>query len=558
MKFKIFTFLTFIILLSTKTVSASCPSMCKCSDNLLSCKSEFLEDVPNFDSLEVEPEAIDLSGNSIFSIAAADFSFDGNENVKYLYLNNNHIVDIQENAFSELKNLRELSLNMNSLDSVPSMFVADNTELVSLDLSNNFFDLTTPEIYSESLEVLDLSSTKISRFEEANIKYLPNLKVINLSYNRIQSIEATIFENLPNLLVVDLTGNFWECNQKTIDLFNFLTDKGLTDVTEPVKCITEDGFYQDIYTSSGPVDIFSISLEGLNDNQEQEKVDETNNQEELEEPDALKGNVATEDENKGGEENFYEETNNDEEDQYVNDEGLQDDNQEAANSEDNNNKNLGDLTDDTLDKLVVETPQNDEELDGNEKTLDDKSLEEVILKQTGKNNVEDITDTDVIDAINQLMKEKETHDDFDDYGDDYWENDDNDYVKPKIDEEEIKEKEEGDVEQAKKVIEEEEKKENGEAVAETSDDSSDMGISVIREDQYIVLLARDSSDDSQYTVYFKNNVVYTLGIMAFVLMFFVGIFFGLYAIREAYTRKRRREIHGSTNVLIGKWSQDLA
>lgn len=634
----------FTIVTLVATVNAGCPSMCECSEGLVGCRSELLEGVPNFESLDVTAETIDLSDNSIFSIFATDFSFDGNENVKYLYLNNNHIADIHEMAFSELKNVREINLNTNSLDSIPPMFVADNTQLVSLDLSNNFFDLITPEIYSETLEVLDLSSTKISSFGEANIKYMPNLKIINLSYNRLNVIEPSVFaENLPNLLAVDLTGNIWNCDQKTIDLFDFLTNKGLTDVIEPVKCKTEDDFYQDIYTSSGPVDIFSFRLEEFDDNaalssqQKQEiedeskvpktadniegveqslektvneevlddmylKIDSNNeNLEKLEgEFDDITQQESLNDQNidgsstkTGNEEIEHEETENQnvgsedisneekvenfEDEQYVNDEGLQDDNQEAANSDFKlaDDENLRDVLEDFIEKNEEvdsnedDTAENsDEETDAAEKTgpkLDDKSLEEIILEKTGKSNPADITDTDIVDAINQLLKEEEeAEEDTDEYGEDYWENGNSFGIPEKpeeetADEEKERQEDEEALEQALKVVEEEHMKENAaKSTSEPPEDSPELGISVIREDQYIVLLERDSPDESQYGIYFRNNIVSTLGIMAFVLAFITGIFFGLYAIREVYTRRRRRNMHGSTSVLINKWSEDLA
>lgn len=572
--------------LLASTASAGCPSMCTCSDSLVSCRSEFLEGVPNFESLEVTSETIDLSDNSIFNILATDFSFDGVENVQYLFLNNNHIVDIHETAFSELKNVKEINLNTNSLDNVPPLFVADNKQLTSLDLSNNFFDMVTPEIYSESLEALDLSSTKIDSFTEANIKYLPSLKVINLSYNRLKSIEPSVFDNLPNLLAVDLTGNFWNCDQKTIDLFNFLTDKGYTDVIEPVKCITEEGFYQDIYTSRGPVDIFSISLESFQEEPKQElqepeeeagknevandKQEETDENEDKPEEEASEnvnedsvGNVEENEENIG--DNLEEvdviddeaDKNNAEED--IQEDAYEDVAENNANVDDNflgeeveadnEDVDLGAAIKDAVEDNVETNDEAPEETADDAKSkLEDKTLEEIILEQSGKKDPDDITDSDIIDAINQLLKEEEAED-IDDYGEDYWENGD-EFVEP----EKPVEGQEEAVEQAKKIIEEEEKKEQEEEVSQ----SPEMGISVIREDQYIVLLERDSPDESQYGLYFRNNIVSLFGVMAFVLTFFTGIFFGFYAIREAYARRRRREVHGSTNVLIDKWSQDLA
>lgn len=592
--------------------NAGCPSMCQCSDSLLSCSSQFLEGVPNFESLEVEPQTVDLSENSIFTIGATDFSFDGVENVQYLFLNNNHIVDIQENAFSEMKSVKEINLNTNSLDSVPPMLFADNPQLVSLDLSNNFFDLETPEIYSDSLEALDLSSTKISTFSESNIRYLPKLKILNLSYNRIKSIDTSIFSNVPYLLAVDLAGNFFNCDQKTIDLFDFLTDKGLTDVVEPVKCVTEDGFFQDIYTSAGPVDIFSISLETSDEPKQEadnsEKIEPVSNGEQTDEAveaqqdgenlnenaavdyvneEAIEENVASDDTADANIDEVIEEDNVEEEvgveeSQDV-DEKIDDDAEDGANEnadeedEETNEETLEENKESVDDNYLGEeefgnvelAPLKTDEIDALLEQLEKEEQEATNDEEAEKGQINEKdtdSDGDVMDIIDDLLKE-EASEDIDDYGEDYWETGD-EYVEPEkpkedklektAEEQAAQEKEDEEaMQEALKIIEEEEQKEKAVEAEVSSEAPAEMGISVIREDQYFVVLERDS-DESLYSVTLTSNITYLLGIMAFVLTFIAGIIFGFCAIRNSITKKRRREMHGSTNVLIEKWSNDLA
>lgn len=481
------------------TVRRGCPSMCNCSDSLVACRGEELEVVPNFESLEVEPLTIDLSGNSIFDIAPSDFSFDGVESVQYLYLNNNHIVNIQENAFSELTSLKEINLNSNGLDRVPPMFVVDNTQLVSLDLSNNMFDDLTPEIFSDSLEALDLSFTKIGTFTEANIKYLPNLKVLNLSYNRLKAIDYSVFDK-PSLLAVDLTGNFWNCDKKTIELFDFLTDKGLMDILEPVKCVTEDGFYQDIYTSEGAVDIFSISLETAD--QAPAESDE--------EPE-----VAVNEQDPS-------ETQYDSYEPLGSDADLQDDNQEALNA--NAWADAGE-----------EKDQDEKETEASKELM---MIEHMLEEKSSKNSTDDVAD----DVFAWYSLE---------YSDDYNEN-----VDPEEESEKLEDNTKA-IKDALKVIEEEENKED-DATSEAPEDAGEMEISVIREDQYIVLLESNSPTESRYSYYFTNNIVSLLGVMVFVLTFIAGIILGFCAIRGSLWRKRSRDINGSTHVLIDKWSEEIA
>lgn len=239
-------------LLLISPVKAGCPSTCTCSSDFINCSRASLEAVPYFESTDVHPGVIDLSENEIINIGSTDLSFDGSSSVQVVYLNDNSLLDVNEKAFLEMPDLQEVYLNRNLLEGVPDNLIDGNENLVLLDLSGNYFSENTPSLHSQSLEILDLSSSKISSFTEDNIKYLPNLKVLNLRFNNIRYIDSSIFQNR-SLLGVDVYYNIWECSSKTIELFDFLVTKNLTEIKEPIRCAHDDGSYSDIYTKEGPV-----------------------------------------------------------------------------------------------------------------------------------------------------------------------------------------------------------------------------------------------------------------------------------------------------------------
>lgn len=255
-----YVYIALSLLLLSSRAKAGCPSTCACTSDSINCSRASLDAVPYFESTDVHPTVIDLSENAIINIASTDLSFDGSGSVQVVYLNDNSLLDVNEKAFLEMPELQEVHLNRNLLGGVPDNLIDGNDKLVLLDLSENYFSETTPSLHSQSLEILDLSSSKIASFTEENIKYLPNLKVLNLSYNNIKHIDISVFQNR-SLLGVDVYFNIWECSSKTVELFDFLVGKNLTEIKDPIKCAHEDGSYSNIYTREGPVSEQEYSMQ---------------------------------------------------------------------------------------------------------------------------------------------------------------------------------------------------------------------------------------------------------------------------------------------------------
>ncbi|XP_057672319.1 protein slit-like isoform X2 [Diorhabda carinulata] len=223
-------------------VEARCPSMCNCTQETVFCISRNIEKIPNFDPLENNPVVIDLSGNKIALIGPDDLSFEKSMYVKELYLNYSEIIDIDNEAFDDLENLQELYLGDNLLRVIPDDFIQELTDMVLLDLSGNPFEGEMPVIKSESLELLALSNCQITKVSSEALKYLPNLRMLLLHENNIQYINPEVFEPLSEIFL-KLSYNTWMCNCKTMELFDYLSQKNFIDTSEPYQCIFNNVSY---------------------------------------------------------------------------------------------------------------------------------------------------------------------------------------------------------------------------------------------------------------------------------------------------------------------------
>lgn len=578
------------------TTNAGCPSKCTCSEAVVNCTSVFLEAVPNFESLDVAPTSIDLSVNEIINIESTDFSFDGSSKVQYLYLADNSILDVQESAFLEMSELQEIYLARNLLESVPPMLIEENRNLVLLDLSGNFFDMNSLELHSDSLEVLDLSSSKISSFTEDNIQYLPNLKVLNLRFNNLKFIEPSVF-NKPNLLSVDVYYNVWECNQNTIDLFNFLVLRNLTEIKDPIKCITDDQNYKDIYTRNGPV-IASLNVEESNKIETEPKdvpdyYDLRDDAELTWEPYPYESDLQQILDTAEGEEQQeqFEQKEEDQQEEDQQDEDQQDEQEEAR--EEDEELDDDDDEDEDIDKQEEENREEEkEETNKQQKEDGEEYVEEERAQQQDEEETEENEnyqkqqyEQDEQREQEYELREEEPHeqeknveeqegelqgqeDDNKDQGD--MRANESEETQFEKEEQEQREREERlkqeEEEMEKKVLailqSQQDYQEASENDKTEEEDSSSIDIAIIREQHYFVVYQPDTAepDQTDYQFYFTNNLAVLIGVTAFILAFLFGTFVGLCTMSKSIARRswRRRDMTSSTSTLISKLSQDIA
>ena len=143
-------------------------------------------------------DSLDLSFNEFHSLLNSYFP--NLSQLKYLYLNNNQILTIQNETFNHLKNLIHLDLSQNLI----------------YDLSVNF------SFYLSNLKELHLKSNELERISKENIQGLISLKHFDLSQNHIFSLENDIFSHSVNISILKLSSNKLRSLNKSVDILKSL------------------------------------------------------------------------------------------------------------------------------------------------------------------------------------------------------------------------------------------------------------------------------------------------------------------------------------------------
>lgn len=177
-------------------------------DNLLT----KLNDI-TFQAFKTHLEKIDLSQNSIDELPQHLFNhttrikainFDknfityvpanalSNMNTVHLVFSNNHIVEVDVNAFATLENsLEYLDFERNFLTTIPSAIYSLN-KLRYLYLTSNA--ISSVDALPATLKVLSLSSNNFSRIPIEVLINCTELSYLNMGYNKITNIDANTFD----------------------------------------------------------------------------------------------------------------------------------------------------------------------------------------------------------------------------------------------------------------------------------------------------------------------------------------------------------------------------
>lgn len=167
------------------------------------CADLKLKEIPQ--NLKSNLLIIDLSFNRIRDLKT--YSFSRYTDVKYLYLFENMIQNIEEGTFSELANLEALDLSNNALNTIPlelfhlpllrNLYVAYNN------LANLEEDLLTLEKPIRApLQILSLAECWLKRLP--NFGILPDLWQLNISSNPMTDLTVDQFSPMCNLRSLDL------------------------------------------------------------------------------------------------------------------------------------------------------------------------------------------------------------------------------------------------------------------------------------------------------------------------------------------------------------------
>lgn len=151
-------------------------------------------------------EILDFSDNKLQEIHADTLS--GYTSLRFLYLADNHIYHIDEEAFTSFAYLQSLDLSSNVILELPNS-ILQLPSLRKLYLRGNpilhktFNELTIVRPIKAPLELLDISDCKIRQLP--NWGTLPQLLFYNISHNPLTTITTDHFAPMCNLQKVDLT-----------------------------------------------------------------------------------------------------------------------------------------------------------------------------------------------------------------------------------------------------------------------------------------------------------------------------------------------------------------
>lgn len=143
------------------------------------------------------------------------------ENLEYLNLDHNNLVDLDEGVLQPLKKLKELILSNNKLNGIAISFPLENLE--KLDLSHNQIQGIKDGSFSEFFELkyLFLGHNRISYLSPKVFPEGSNIQVLHLHQNAFINIDERIGAKLPLLHEMSIGGNPWACPclEKIIEYF---------------------------------------------------------------------------------------------------------------------------------------------------------------------------------------------------------------------------------------------------------------------------------------------------------------------------------------------------
>jgi hypothetical protein len=198
----------FLFAISMTLGSNDCPKMCNCTTDgeEVQCSGKHLELLPELRGTNVT--TLDVSFNNISLIHPHGFNVSGRR-LKFLYLNNNCMKDVENSLFSELPSLMHLHLGYNLITHVDPHTFHENHNLWKLILNGN--SLALPE----DTGIVDVPSLGWIELENCNISHLPanlfknvtKLVFIRLSNNQIRNLDLQLFSAVKQLRYLHLEGN---------------------------------------------------------------------------------------------------------------------------------------------------------------------------------------------------------------------------------------------------------------------------------------------------------------------------------------------------------------
>lgn len=151
------------------------------------------------------------------------------ENLQYLNLDNNQIVEMEEGVLKPLENLKELILSNNKLNGIAVSFSLPNLE--KLDLSHNEIQGIKEGSFKEFFELkyLYLGYNRITYLNPNIFPKESNIQIFHLHQNALMNLDGRVGMYLPYLKEMSIGGNPWACPCLDVIMQYF----GLNDIKQP-------------------------------------------------------------------------------------------------------------------------------------------------------------------------------------------------------------------------------------------------------------------------------------------------------------------------------------
>ncbi|XP_063978042.1 leucine-rich repeat-containing protein 19 [Diachasmimorpha longicaudata] len=201
------------------------------------CAELSLNEIPR--SLRTDVEILDFSVNRLRDLKNQTLS--AYTSLTFLYLMDNFIVAIEDDAFSRLTNIQVINLNTNGVREFPnSIFTLPSLKRLYLGDNRLSDESIRPTSLAENsnLELLDVSGNHLSSLPHLGI--VPRLKYLNVSRNAIRQLkpeDVAIFCSLESL---DISNNPLILDDCSCHAFNeWITMRNIKLYPDKLKCSTD-------------------------------------------------------------------------------------------------------------------------------------------------------------------------------------------------------------------------------------------------------------------------------------------------------------------------------
>ena len=183
-------------------------------------------------------------------------AFDGLNNLKGLFLNDNQITSIKKGVFDGLHNLKWLNLSSNQISSIEEGAFDGLNNLTELFLNDNQITSIKKGVFDglHNLKGLFLNDNQITSIKKGVFDGLHNLKGLYLPCNQISSIEEGAFDGLNNLKWLNLSSNqitsiknkYYESREKILELINDLKNNNRSQIIIEAEALKKGETYDTI------------------------------------------------------------------------------------------------------------------------------------------------------------------------------------------------------------------------------------------------------------------------------------------------------------------------